>query len=310
MAPLRFNRSLVMMEYGSSEGAGGGVKKSPHRSLVGAIVYMGRNYTQSHGRRFLASGFKSGWVSITVSKSLFWSWRPTWSSRRKLLPLDPRFTYLRNRNAKTLVASCWITKGRNTSLPVDVLRIEVNQRYSSKLDEGQTSNMIKFAVTYPKECWATVEAGHYGCAEKLARTAPSRVYVFISSCSCLDGYAKKLDGTSTVMTTGDTRVRSKLQWQISRQDGYAEKLDEISTVMNIGDTKTLSSLGEAAFTLMVRGVGLGFQEEGQCNAFMKGSTRAQNARCFPQDMLSELVLSQATDLQHVARVPKAHPVVS
>ncbi|KAF2815524.1 Piwi-domain-containing protein [Mytilinidion resinicola] len=52
-----------------------------------------------------------------------------------------------------------MTKGKETYLPVDVLRIEANQRYNSKLDEGQTSNMIKFAVTYPKERWAAVEAG-------------------------------------------------------------------------------------------------------------------------------------------------------
>ncbi|KAF2490478.1 hypothetical protein BU16DRAFT_622082 [Lophium mytilinum] len=36
-----------------------------------------------------------------------------------------------------------MTKGKDTYLPVDVLRIEANQRYNSKLDEGQTSNTIK-----------------------------------------------------------------------------------------------------------------------------------------------------------------------
>lgn len=44
-------------------------------------------------------------------------------------------------------------------LPMDVLKIDANQRYNTKLSDVQTSNMIKFAVTLPKERWAAVMAG-------------------------------------------------------------------------------------------------------------------------------------------------------
>jgi hypothetical protein len=44
-------------------------------------------------------------------------------------------------------------------LPMDVLKIDANQRYNTKLSDTQTSNMIKFAVTLPKERWAAVMAG-------------------------------------------------------------------------------------------------------------------------------------------------------
>ncbi|KAI4955490.1 hypothetical protein J4E91_001351 [Alternaria rosae] len=44
-------------------------------------------------------------------------------------------------------------------MPVDVLKIDGNQRYNTKLSDTQTSNMIKFAVTLPKERWAAVQSG-------------------------------------------------------------------------------------------------------------------------------------------------------
>ena len=44
-------------------------------------------------------------------------------------------------------------------MPIDVLKIDGNQRYTTKLSDTQTSNMIKFAVTLPKERWAAVQAG-------------------------------------------------------------------------------------------------------------------------------------------------------
>jgi eukaryotic translation initiation factor 2C len=44
-------------------------------------------------------------------------------------------------------------------MPMDVLKIDENQRYNTKLSDSQTSNMIKFAVTLPKERWAAVQAG-------------------------------------------------------------------------------------------------------------------------------------------------------
>lgn len=50
-------------------------------------------------------------------------------------------------------------RGTNIHLPMDVLRIDINQRYNSKLSDIQTSSMIKFAVTLPKDRWAAVQAG-------------------------------------------------------------------------------------------------------------------------------------------------------
>lgn len=52
-----------------------------------------------------------------------------------------------------------MTKGKNTLLPMEVLQLEPNQRYSSKLDERQTSNMIKFAATPPADRWRSIEHG-------------------------------------------------------------------------------------------------------------------------------------------------------
>lgn len=44
-------------------------------------------------------------------------------------------------------------------VPMEALHITQNNRYKIKLDEKQTSNMIKFAVTLPKERWAAVQHG-------------------------------------------------------------------------------------------------------------------------------------------------------
>ena len=50
-------------------------------------------------------------------------------------------------------------RGSPVYMPMDVLRIDANQRYNMKLSDTQTSNMIKFAVTLPKERWAAVNQG-------------------------------------------------------------------------------------------------------------------------------------------------------
>jgi eukaryotic translation initiation factor 2C len=52
-----------------------------------------------------------------------------------------------------------MTKGKNTVLPMEVLKVKENQRYPFKCDERQTSQMIKFAVTPPSERWQAVEHG-------------------------------------------------------------------------------------------------------------------------------------------------------
>jgi eukaryotic translation initiation factor 2C len=44
-------------------------------------------------------------------------------------------------------------------LPLELLKVKENQRYTMKLDDVQTSGMIKKAVTYPKERWTAISAG-------------------------------------------------------------------------------------------------------------------------------------------------------
>ncbi|KAI5239632.1 Piwi-domain-containing protein [Aureobasidium subglaciale] len=44
-------------------------------------------------------------------------------------------------------------------LPLELLKIKENQRYTFKLDEVQTSAMIKLAVTPPKERWQAIQNG-------------------------------------------------------------------------------------------------------------------------------------------------------
>jgi eukaryotic translation initiation factor 2C len=51
------------------------------------------------------------------------------------------------------------TKGKNTLLPMEVLKIKQNQRYAYKMDERQTSNMIKFAVEPPPQRWNAIKHG-------------------------------------------------------------------------------------------------------------------------------------------------------
>ncbi|KAF2096831.1 Piwi-domain-containing protein [Rhizodiscina lignyota] len=50
-------------------------------------------------------------------------------------------------------------KKKSVVLPVDVLRILPNQRYAFKLDEKQTSSMIKFAVSLPQDRWKGIQTG-------------------------------------------------------------------------------------------------------------------------------------------------------
>lgn len=52
-----------------------------------------------------------------------------------------------------------MTKGKNTVLPMELLRVIPNQRYPFKLREKQTSEMLKFAVTLPAQRWASIERG-------------------------------------------------------------------------------------------------------------------------------------------------------
>ncbi|EKG10810.1 Argonaute/Dicer protein PAZ [Macrophomina phaseolina MS6] len=69
--------------------------------------------------------------------------------------------YFRRKYHITLTAGLPLVKmtKKDVFLPMDVCKIKQNQRYPFKLNEKQTSNMIKFAVTPPQERWASVEHG-------------------------------------------------------------------------------------------------------------------------------------------------------
>ena len=51
------------------------------------------------------------------------------------------------------------TRGKNTIIPMEVLKIMPNERYAYKLEDFQTVNMIKFAVQPPVQRWSAIEHG-------------------------------------------------------------------------------------------------------------------------------------------------------
>lgn len=52
-----------------------------------------------------------------------------------------------------------MTKGVSTYLPMELCRIQENQRYGFKLSDRQTTEMIKFAVTLPNQRWQDIQNG-------------------------------------------------------------------------------------------------------------------------------------------------------
>ncbi|EON65194.1 hypothetical protein W97_04431 [Coniosporium apollinis CBS 100218] len=50
-------------------------------------------------------------------------------------------------------------RGNPTIIPMELCTLHGNQRYPFKLDERQTSGMIKFAVTLPQDRWSAIEHG-------------------------------------------------------------------------------------------------------------------------------------------------------
>ncbi|OJD34765.1 piwi domain-containing protein [Diplodia corticola] len=69
--------------------------------------------------------------------------------------------YFRRKYNITVLAGLPLVKmtKKDIYMPLEVCKIEQNQRYPFKLNEKQTSNMIKFAVTPPKERWASIDHG-------------------------------------------------------------------------------------------------------------------------------------------------------
>lgn len=89
-------------------------------------------------------------------------------------PYEVTFTLDKEANTKTTVAAyfkkqynitcmkdvpCIELTKKGEHVPIECLQIPENQRYRLKLDEKQTSNMIKFAVTLPAERWKHIQEG-------------------------------------------------------------------------------------------------------------------------------------------------------
>ncbi|EMD96783.1 hypothetical protein COCC4DRAFT_142403 [Bipolaris maydis ATCC 48331] len=125
-------------------------------------------------------------------------------------------------------------RGQPVYMPIDVLKIDANQRYNTKLSDTQTSNMIKFAVTLPKERWAAVQHGirlldwandpflnHYGikvnpnAAKAQGRVLPSPVVHFgpgskeatIKPADMIQG-RWRLDGRKFVMPNKERPIKA------------------------------------------------------------------------------------------------------
>jgi eukaryotic translation initiation factor 2C len=110
-------------------------------------------------------------------------------------------------------------------MPLDVLVIDENQRYNTKLSDSQTAQMIKFAVTLPKERFAAVQRGvqllnwtndpylrHYGLQ---ISTTPAKVK------------ARILPSPAVHFGQGSKEAQLKPQDMIAgrwRLDGYEEAL--------------------------------------------------------------------------------------
>ncbi|OCL04728.1 Piwi-domain-containing protein [Glonium stellatum] len=88
-------------------------------------------------------------------------WKKTDANGNQTKKLVTLFEYFRENYGITLQRNFPVVKmtKKEVYLPMDVLKIEANQRYNAKLNEIQTSAMIKFAVTLPKERWSAVEHG-------------------------------------------------------------------------------------------------------------------------------------------------------
>ncbi|KAF4556208.1 Piwi domain-containing protein 2 [Elsinoe fawcettii] len=71
--------------------------------------------------------------------------------------------YFRKKHNITLKHPEWplikMTKGQNTMVPLECLFIGHNERFAGKIDDRQTANMIKTAVTLPAQRWGDIQNG-------------------------------------------------------------------------------------------------------------------------------------------------------
>ncbi|KAF1839791.1 Piwi-domain-containing protein [Decorospora gaudefroyi] len=97
-------------------------------------------------------------VNLDVNQATF----PDPDDRTKRISVAKYFKNKYNINCMIHVPVVKMTKKIRKEpvyMPIDVLKIDANQRYNTKLSDIQTSSMIKFAVTLPKDRWAAVEQG-------------------------------------------------------------------------------------------------------------------------------------------------------
>jgi eukaryotic translation initiation factor 2C len=172
-------------------------------------------------------------VDKDASKALF----PDPDDRTKMISVA---TYFKKKYGITVLGGIPVVRMTkkirrgDVYMPIDVLKIDANQRYNTKLSDTQTSNMIKFAVTLPKERWVSVQQGvrllnwandpylrHYGiqispnAAKVQARVLPSPVVHFgpgskeatIKPADMIQG-RWRLDGRKFIMPNKDRPIKA------------------------------------------------------------------------------------------------------
>lgn len=174
---------------------------------------------------------------------------PDPSDRSKQITIARYFKQRYNVNCMPGIPVVKMTKkirGEHVHLPMDVLKIDANQRYNTKLSDTQTSNMIRFAVTLPKDRWAAVQQGvrllnwandpylrHHGLqvnqnpAKVKARILPSPTVHFdpkskeatISPKDMIQG-RWRLDGQvkGSSLTLDDTLTTSRRKFAVNNKD--------------------------------------------------------------------------------------------
>jgi eukaryotic translation initiation factor 2C len=133
-----------------------------------------RDWRKSHLKKDLRVFRRVGVSSMHTKEPVQWTiedfedkdvnetYFPDPDDRSKKISIAKYFKTKYNRSLMPGIPVVKMTKkirGEPVYLPMDVLKIDANQRYNTKLSDVQTSNMIRFAVTLPKDRWAAVQHG-------------------------------------------------------------------------------------------------------------------------------------------------------
>lgn len=153
-----------------------GWKKSTMYRYLKAYTHIGISLKQvTNGRTFKIGKFLDKGMSCrllilsTIDINMFadaYEYTFDWVKRddqgnevsKKTVSIAQYFSEHYNMACKKGLPVVELTKEGNV-VPLEAVVILPNQRYRTKLDDKQTSNMIKFAVTLPRDRWAAVQHG-------------------------------------------------------------------------------------------------------------------------------------------------------